>query len=63
MARGLHNLICERSVERSYRVYNITTKVNYLAKMQLKSSKAVLVLRHRAMPHNVLGQATRLHRG
>jgi len=37
--------------------------VNYLAKMQLKSSKAVLVLRHRAMPHNVLRQATRLHRG
>lgn len=37
--------------------------MNYLAKMQLKSSKAVLVLRHRAMPHNVLRQATRLHRG
>lgn len=37
--------------------------MNYLAKMQLKSSKAVLVLRHRAAPHNVLGQATWLHRG
>lgn len=34
-------------------------KMYYLAKTQLKPSKAVLMLRHRAAPHNVLGRATR----
>lgn len=31
--------------------------MNYLVKMQLKPSKAILVLRHRAAPHNMFGQA------